>query len=92
MRNEMRVIERADRTNYPKRKYVEEGYIVEYNGTFYFVDTEGNDLTADDDWFKIEREYVVEEIDSDDDWAYWLNNKHYTTAELLIYIQNERGC
>ena len=77
---EMKIIAKADRTS-AESKYVDEGYIVEYDGVFYFVDTEGEELTDDELWFSVERNYVFDEIE--DGYSYWINGKRVKAAELL---------
>lgn len=80
---EMKIITEASRKKI-NSEYIDGGYIVEYDKTLYFVDTEGEKLEPDEwDWMKVERNYVFDEIECGDNYTYFVNDKAYDAFEIL---------
>lgn len=80
---EMKIITEASRKK-ANSEYIDGGYIVEYDKTLYFVDTEGEKLKPDErDWMKVESDYVFDEIENDDNYTYFINDKAYDASEIL---------
>lgn len=75
------IIAHADRS-LPNVKWLDEGWLVRYNGDLFFVETDA-DITDIDwcDWSSIENKFIPDEIDAADEYTYY---HHQTSKEVIL--------